>query len=187
MSNVHSSFPCSYSYTLQASPPFYIARKATVREHESERRNFSPPTFEWFLATSPSGELARRLSPASVWKRTGKGKLRRSRTRWAREEGRNGIYAHSPYFSVHTSCSRAPYDIPLGSAVLRLSLPHCVQIAFSLCVVFWLDSKIVSNLKIQQCSDALSNLICLKVEYQFWTIYKVSRLALDGLSKAPFI
>lgn len=92
MSNVHSSFPCSYSYTLQAGPPFYIASKATAREHESEWRNFSPPTLKWFLATSPSGELARRLSPASVWKRTGKGKLRRSRTRWAREEGRNGIY-----------------------------------------------------------------------------------------------
>lgn len=92
MSNVHSSFPCSYSYTLQAGPPFYIASKATAREHESEWRNFSPPTLKWFVATSPSGELARRLSPASVWKRTGKGKLRRSRTRWAREEGRNGIY-----------------------------------------------------------------------------------------------
>ena len=26
-----------------------------------------------------------------------------------------------------------------------------------------------------------------KVEYQFWTIYRVSRLALYGLSKAPFI
>ena len=141
MSNVHSSFPCSYSYTLQAGPPFYIASKATAREHESEWRNFSPPTLKWFVATSPSGELARRLSPASVWKRTGKGKLRRSRTRWAREEGRNRIYAHSPYFSVHTSCSRAPYDIPLGSAVLRLSLPHCVQIAFSLCVVFLARSQ----------------------------------------------
>ena len=44
-------------------------------------------------------------------------------------KGGKGIYRLSPYFSFHTSCSRAPYDIPLGSVVLHLSLPYCVQIA----------------------------------------------------------
>lgn len=151
-----------FLFLYLASRPSILYCEQSSRERTRERvAKLFPAHSQVISRDFPSGELARRLSPASVWKRTGKGKLRRSRTRWAREEGRNGIYAHSPYFSLHTSCSRAPYDIPLGSAVLRLSLPHSVQIAFSLCVVFWLDPKIVSNLKIQQCSDALSNLTSL--------------------------
>ena len=98
---MHSSFLCSYSYTLQASPPFYIASKATVREHESERWNFSPPLA---LASSfagysrvisrdfPKRRACSQAISCKCLKRTGKGKLRRSRTRWAREEGPNGSY-----------------------------------------------------------------------------------------------
>lgn len=99
-----------FLFLYLASRPSILYCEQSNRERTRERvAKLFPAHSQVISRDFPSGELARRLSPASVWKRTGKGKLRRSRTRWAREEGRNGIYAHSPYFSLHTSCSRAPW------------------------------------------------------------------------------
>ena len=80
-----------FLFLYLASRPSILYCEQSNRERTRERvAKLFPAHSQVISRDFPSGELARRLSPASVWKRTGK--LRRSRTRWAREEGRNGIY-----------------------------------------------------------------------------------------------